>query len=150
MTNVMVWFWIGVVALAVFVEMSTMALVSVWCAVGGLVCVFAAYFGVSIQAQLLLFVGVSILAAAIVRPLAKKYADPHKIPTNADRLLGMEGRVTETINNAHSTGAVYIDGKTRTARSADGEVISKGETVEIERMEGVKLIVRARAAVTAV
>lgn len=150
MTNVMVWFWIGVVALAVFVEMSTMALVSVWCAVGGLVCVFAAYFGVSIQAQLLLFVGVSILAAAIVRPLAKKYADPHKIPTNADRLLGMEGRVTETINNAHSTGAVYIDGKTWTARSADGEVISKGETVEIERMEGVKLIVRARAAVTAV
>lgn len=150
MTNVMVWFWIGVVALAVFVEMSTMALVSVWCAVGGLVCVFAAYFGVSIQAQLLLFVGVSILAAAIVRPLAKKYADPHKIPTNADRLLGMEGRVTETINNAHSTGAVYIDGKTWTARSADGEVIFKGETVEIERMEGVKLIVRARAAVTAV
>ena len=150
MTNVMVWFWIGVVALAVFVEMSTMALVSVWCAVGGLVCVFAAYFGASIQAQLLLFVGVSILAAAIVRPLAKKYADPHKIPTNADRLLGMEGRVTETINNAHSTGAVYIDGKTWTARSADGAVIPKGETVEIERMEGVKLIVRARAAVTAV
>ena len=150
MTNVMVWFWIGVVALAVFVEMSTMALVSVWCAVGGLVCVFAAYFGASIQAQLLLFVGVSILAAAIVRPLAKKYADPHKIPTNADRLLGMEGRVTEASNNAHSTGAVYIDGKTWTARSADGEVISKGETVEIERMEGVKLIVRARAAVTAV
>lgn len=147
MTDVMVWFWIGVVALAVFVEMSTLALVSVWCAVGGLVCVFAAYFGASIQAQLLLFVGVSILAAVIVRPLAKKYADPHKIPTNADRLLGMEGRVTETINNAHSTGAVYIDGKTWTARSADGEVISKGETVEIERMEGVKLIVRARAAV---
>ena len=150
MTNVMVWFWIGVVALAVFVEMSTMALVSVWCAVGGLVCVFAAYFGVSIQAQLLLFVGVSILAAAIVRPLAKKYADPHKIPTNADRLVGMEGRVTETVNNDYPTGAVYADGKTWTARSADGEVISKGETVEIERMEGVKLIVRARAAVTAV
>lgn len=147
MTDVMVWFWIGVVALAVFVEMSTLALVSVWCAVGGLVCVFAAYFGASIQAQLLLFVGVSILAAAIVRPLAKKYADPHKIPTNADRLLGMEGRVTETINNAHSSGAVYIDGKTWTARSADGEVIPKGESVEIERMEGVKLIVRARAAV---
>lgn len=150
MVNGMVWIWLAVMALAVFVEMATMALVSVWCAVGGLVCVFAAYFGASIQAQLLLFVGVSILAAAIVRPLAKKYADPHKIPTNADRLLGMEGRVTETINNAHSTGAVYIDGKTWTARSADGEVISKGETVEIERMEGVKLIVRARAAVTAV
>ena len=91
-----------------------------------------------------------ILTAAIVRPLAKKYADPHKVATNADRLLEMEGRVTETVNNAHSTGAVYIDGKTWTARSADGEVIAKGESVQVERMEGVKLIVRAKAAVSAV
>ena len=28
-----------------------------------------------------------------------------------------------------------------------GEVIPKGETVEIERLEGIKLIVRAKAAV---
>lgn len=150
MSNMMVWIWLGVMALAVFVEMSTMALVSVWCAVGALVCVFAAYFGATVQAQLLLFVGVSILTAAVVRPLAKKYADPHKVPTNADRLLGMEGRVTETINNDYPTGAVYIDGKTWTARSADGAVIPEGEAVEIERMEGVKLIVRAKAAVPAV
>ena len=72
MENVMVWIWLGVMALAVFLEMSTMALVSVWCAVGALICVFAAYFGAGIQAQLLVFVGVSILTAAIVRPLAKK------------------------------------------------------------------------------
>ena len=45
MTDIMVWIWLGVMALAVFVEMSTMALVSVWCAVGALVCVFAAYLG---------------------------------------------------------------------------------------------------------
>mgnify|MGYP001073083542 FL=1 len=91
----------------------------------------------------------SILTAAVVRPLAKKYADPHKVPTNADRLVGMEGRVTETINNDYPTGAVYIDGKTWTARSVDGAVIPKGEMVEIERMEGIKLIVRAKATVPA-
>ena len=150
MTDIMVWFWVGVMALAAFLEMATMTLVSIWCAVGALVCVFAAYFGASLQIQLLLFVGISILTAAVVRPLAKKYADPHKVPTNADRLLGMEGLVTETINNSHSTGAVYVDGKTWTARSADGEVIPKGELVEIERMESVKLIVRAKTAVPAV
>ena len=32
----MVWTWLAVMALAVFAEMSTMALVSVWCAVGAL------------------------------------------------------------------------------------------------------------------
>ena len=149
MENCMVYIWLAVMALAVFVEAATMTLVSVWCAVGALVTVFAAYFGASFQAQLLIFVGVSIVVAAVVRPLAKRYADPHKVPTNADRLLGMEARVTETINNDYPTGAVYVDGKTWTARSADGEVIPKGETVEVQWMEGVKLIVRAKAAVPA-
>ena len=147
MLDMMVWVWLGVTALAAFVEAVTMTLVSVWCVVGGLVAVFAAYFGASVPTQLLLFLGVSILTAAVVRPLAKKYADPHNVATNADRLLGMEAKVTEDIDNARSSGAVYVDGKTWTARSTDGGRISAGETVEIAGMEGVKLIVRAKAAV---
>ena len=147
MLDIMVWVWLGVTALAAFVEAVTMTLVSVWCVAGGLVAVFAAYFGASVPTQLLLFLVVSILTAAVVRPLAKKYADPHKVATNADRLLGMEAKVTEDIDNARSSGAVYVDGKTWTARSTDGGRISAGETVEIARMEGVKLIVRAKAAV---
>lgn len=149
MLDMMVWVWLGVTALAAFVEAVTMTLVSVWCVAGGLAAVFAAYFGASVPTQLLLFLGVSILTAAVVRPLAKKYADPHKVATNADRLLGMEAKVTEDIDNARSSGAVYVDGKTWTARSTDGGRIPAGELVEIERMEGVKLIVRAKAAVPA-
>ena len=149
MENSMAYIWLAVMALAVFVEATTMALVSVWCAVGALVTVFAAYFGASLQAQLLIFVGVSIVVAAVVRPLAKRYADPYTVPTNADRLLGMEARVTEDIDNVRPSGAVYVDGKTWTARSADGERIPAGETVEIQWMEGVKVIVRAKAAVPA-
>lgn len=146
MLEYMVYVWLGVMALSVFVEMATMSLVSVWCAVGALAALFAAYFGASLGAQLLLFVGLSILVAAVARPLARRYADPHRIPTNADRLLGMEAKVVEDIDNNLSSGAVYVDGKTWTARSAGGEVIPAGETVEIETMEGIKLIVRARAA----
>ena len=149
MLDMMVWVWLGVTALAAFVEAVTMTLVSVWCVAGGLVAVFAAYFGASVPTQLLLFLGVSILTAAVVRPLAKKYADPHKVATNADRLLGMEAKVTEDIDNARASGAVYVDGKTWTARSADGVVIPKGEVVEVAAMEGIKLIVRAKAAVPA-
>ena len=142
MLDMMVWVWLGVTALAAFVEAVTMTLVSVWCVAGGLVAVFAAYFGASVPTQLLLFLGVSILTAAVVRPLAKKYADPHKVATNADRLLGMEAKVTEDIDNARASGAVYVDGKTWTARSAGGEVIPAGTRVEIQRMEGVKLFVK--------
>ena len=38
---------------------------------------------------------------------------------------------------------VYVDGKTWTARSADGSVIPAGERVTIESMEGVKLLVKS-------
>ena len=55
--------------------------------------------------------------------------------------------MTEDIDNEGPTGAVYVDGKTWTARSAGGQHLPAGTVVEIEGMEGVKLIVRARAAV---
>ena len=55
MMNTMVWVWLAVMAVAVFLEMSTMALVSVWCAVGALVSVFAAYFDAPLAAQLIKF-----------------------------------------------------------------------------------------------
>ena len=57
------------------------------------------------------------------------------------RVLGSRAKVTETIDNDNSTGAVYVDGKTWTARSAEGDVIPAGEQVEVASIEGVKLLV---------
>ena len=37
--------------------------------------------------------------------------------------------------------AVYVDGKTWTARTVDEEIIPEGQLVKAERIEGVKLIV---------
>ncbi len=144
--NGMVWIWLGVMAVSAFVEAATLTLVSIWFAAGALVATFAAYAGASLTVQLILFVGVSIAACVAVRPLARRFVAPNVVPTNADRLLGAEARVTEEIDNAAPSGAVYVDGKTWTARSSGGERIPAGELVEIERMEGVKLIVRPRAA----
>lgn len=146
MMNVMAWVWLGVMALSAFVEAATLTLVSVWFAAGALIATFAAYAGASLTVQLILFVGVSIAACVAVRPLARRFVAPNVVPTNADRLLGAEARVTEEIDNAAPSGAVYADGKTWTARSSSGERIPAGEVVEIERMEGVKLIVRPKAA----
>lgn len=143
----MVWVWVAVMALAAFVEAATPMLVSIWFSVGALAAMLASYFGASITVQLLLFVFVSIAALVGLRPLAKHFIDPHIVPTNADRLLGGEAQVTETIDNERSAGAVYIDGKTWTARSEDGNIIPAGEQVEVVRMEGVKLFVRPRAGV---
>ena len=140
--DMMVWIWLGVVALSVFVEAATLTLVSIWFAAGALCATFAAYAGASLTAQLLIFVVVSIAACAAVRPLAKRFVAPHVVPTNADRLLGCEARVTEDIDNEGPTGAVYVDGKTWTARSMDGSVIPAGTQVTVQKIEGVKLLVQ--------
>ena len=92
------------------------------------------------QGRRIIFLMVAALIAT--RPLAHKMLDKTIVPTNADRVLHHTAKVTETIDNENTTGAVYIDGKTWTARSEDGDVIARGSMVTIVRMEGVKLFVR--------
>ena len=98
--------------------------------------------GAALWLQFAAFLIVSILALIATRPLARKMLDKTIVPTNADRVLHHEAKVTETVDNENATGAVYIDGKTWTARSEDGNIIPKGKMARIVRMEGVKLYVR--------
>ena len=93
--------------------------------------------------QFALFLAVSVALLVATRPLARRMHEK-VVPTNLDRVLHSTARVTETVDNERSTGAVYIDGKTWTARSEDGSVLAKDEMVEVVRMEGVKLFVRKK------
>lgn len=140
--NVMSWLWLGAVVLFGAVEAATAGLVSIWFAAGAVAGLIAAWLGAGVAVQVVLFAAVSAAALAVTRPLVRRYAAGKAVPTNLDRVLGDTGRVTETIDNARSAGAVYVDGKTWTARSDDGAVIPQGTTVKILRMEGVKLFVR--------
>ena len=140
--NVMSWLWLGAVVLFGAVEAATAGLVSIWFAAGAVAGLIAAWLGAGVAAQVVLFAVVSAAALAVTRPLVRRYAAGKAVPTNLDRVLGDTGRVTETIDNARSAGAVYVDGKTWTARSDDGAVIPQGTTVKILRMEGVTLFVK--------
>ena len=140
--NVMSWLWLGAVVLFGAVEAATAGLVSIWFAAGAVAGLIAAWLGAGVAVQVVLFAAVSAAALAVTRPLVRRYAAGKAVPTNLDRVLGDTGRVTETIDNARSAGAVYVDGKTWTARSDDGAVIPQGTTVKILRMEGVTLFVK--------
>lgn len=138
----LLWIWLGVALTAIIVEICTTTLVSVWFAVGALAAMVASALGAPFAAQIAVFLALSILVLALARPLAKRFLAPRTVPTNADRVLGMTARVTETIENQYGQGAVYVDGKTWSARSAGGERIPRDQEVEVAAMEGVKLIVR--------
>lgn len=135
---------VAAIAFAV-IEALTVGLTSIWFAVGALIALFAELLGAELWLQITLFLVVSAVTLYFTRPIVKKYVNSKVEPTNADMLIGKECRVTETVDNIAGTGAVYVDGKTWTARCEEEEIIEKGELVIALRIEGVKLIVKKAA-----
>lgn len=134
--------WTAAIILFGIVEAATAGLVCIWFVAGALVALIAAFVDASLGIQIILFLVVSAGALALTRPMLRKITNANAIPTNADRVLGKTAKVTETIDNENSAGAVYVDGKTWTARSTDHSLIPEGSRVTIESMEGVKLLVK--------
>ena len=134
--------WLGALLLFLILEGQTAAVVALWFAAGALVAMIAAACGAQLWLQVVLFLLVSAAALALTRPLLRKITSTKAEATNADRVLGEVAKVTETIDNQNSAGAVYIDGKSWTARSVDDTVIPAGSQVQIESMQGVKLLVK--------
>lgn len=133
--------WIAAVIVFGVVEAATAGLTSIWFVLGSVAGLIVAVCSGAVWLQLVLFFVVSIAALIATRPLVSRLMKKDIKPTNADRVLGGIARVTERVDNDVPTGAVYIDGKTWTARSADGTVLLPDEMVRVLRMEGVKLIV---------
>ena len=122
-------------------EAMTAGLISVWFVAGAVAAMAAAMLEADVMVQAGVFIVVSALALALTRPLVRRWTQTRTVATNADRVLGQMAKVTETVDNDNSMGAVYVDGKTWSARSSDGSVIPAGTRVQVERMEGVKLFV---------
>ena len=134
---------IWIIALVAFlvIEALTVGIVSIWFAVGAFFAMVSAMLKAPIWLQIAVFIVVSAVTLYFTRPIMKKYVNSKVEPTNADMIIGKECRVVEAIDNIAGTGAVYVDGKTWTARSVDEEPIAEGELVKAERIEGVKLFV---------
>lgn len=135
-------FWAAAILIFGIAEAITVQLVSIWFLVGAIAALIAALCGASPVIQIIIFIAVSVLALVITRPLVKKYISPKKENTNADRVIGQIGIVTEDIDNINAAGQVKADGKIWTARSIDSSIIPAGSEVIIDRIDGVKLIVK--------
>ena len=135
--------WLALLVFFAIAEAVTIGLVSVWFAAGALVALLSTFFTANIWFQIFLFLAVSAVAMAVLRPLARKYVLPTVVPTNADRVIGRQAVVTEAIDNLNGKGVVVVFGVAWTARSEDGGPIPEGTTVVVKRIEGVKLFVTA-------
>ena len=133
--------WLGVIVVALILEATTAALVSVWFIPSALVSLILALCGVSIPIQIGVFVVMSLLLLIFLRPIATKVLKVRKTPTNVDSLIGKKVVITETVDNIQGTGSGKVDGKNWTVRSNDDNIsFAPGDIVNIKKIDGVKLI----------
>lgn len=137
----MVYAWLALIVVFIVLEAATVNLVSVWFIGGAVAGLVSAILGASKLLQFTVFILVSALLLALLRPVLKKYLRVKPTKTNADRLLGQEALVTETIDNLQETGAIRINGVLWTAKSLEDAQVPAGTRVIIRRIEGAKVYV---------
>lgn len=137
----MAYVWLALVVIFSIAEGATAGLVSLWFVGGAVIAFFAALLGASVLVQFVIFILVSAVLLACLRPLARKRLSVKPEATNADRIIGRAAIVTERIDNLRETGAIKISGVEWTARSQDENPIPADTHVRILRIDGVKVYV---------
>ena len=133
--------WLALMVVFLVTEAATVTMVSLWFAAGSLAALAASLLHAPVWLQVVLFLAVSALLLAALRPMARKHFTPKLSKTNVDAVVGSRGYVTADIDNVSATGAVKLGAMEWTARSTAGCAIPKGTLVQVDKIEGVKAFV---------
>ena len=132
--------WLTIIVIALIFEGCTAGLTTIWFAIGGAVSFILALFNVNTYVQIAAFFIVSVLLLICTRPLITRTLVKKTEKTNADKIIGKKALVIEEINELKGTGQIKISGSVWSAKA--DEIIQKDETVIIEDIKGVHVIVK--------
>ena len=134
--------WVIISILCLILELSSGDFFILCFAIGAAVSAIVAGCGANLTWQIIVFAVVSALSLLLVRPaLLKKLHKPQRERlSNAEAMIGQEGRVSESIE-VGGYGRVAIDGDDWKARSADGSAIEKDVRVRVVNMDSIILTV---------
>ena len=133
--------WLVLLVAFLAAEAATVSMVSLWFAVSALVALLVALLGGPGWLQGTLFLAISAVLLALLRPIVRRYISPRITATNVDSVIGSTGLVTADIDNVSAAGQVKLGAMEWTARSTSGQPIPVGTLVKVDRIEGVKVFV---------
>ena len=133
--------WLVLLVVLLAAEAATVSMVSLWFAVSALVALLVALLGGPGWLQGTLFLVISAVLLALLRPIVRRYISPRITATNVDSVIGSTGLVTAAIDNVSAAGQVKLGAMEWTARSTSGQPIPVGTLVKVDRIEGVKAFV---------
>ena len=136
--------WVIIALFFIILEVFTAGFAVACFSVGAFAAALLAALGLGLAWQLVAFSIFTFIAFIAVRPLVLKHfynSGEAGRRSNADALIGMKARVTETIDNSANTGRVVVDGDNWKAVADKDDVIPVGTTVTILSRDSIVLTV---------
>ncbi len=137
--------WLVLFIVFLLIEAFTLNLVTIWFAVGSLAALAMDLLGFPVTVQIVVMLAVSLLTFALFMLVIKprtSIGSRKPVPTNADRIIGKEGLVTETIDPIQGSGLIMVAGQAWSAVSEDGQSILIDSHVQVVALKGVKAVVK--------
>ena len=135
--------WIVIAVIFAVAEGLTSSFITIWFTIGAAASAVVAAVGGSIAIQIVIFFVVSVLLLIFTRPILVKRLKLGKEKNYTEQLEGKTGLVIEEIK-PFGSGQVKVRGIVWTAvGESEDFAAEKDSIVEIVRVEGVKLVVKA-------
>lgn len=138
-------FWLGFALLLFAAEIVTTGFFLFPFGIGAAAAALADLVGVSLPWQWAVFLASSGVFLIFSRRLARAFDRTPGLRAGADRLIGMEGIVIETIDPAVNEGAIRVDNESWRAEPAERATIAKGTAVTVLEIKGARVVVRPKA-----
>ena len=132
-------FWLIIIILLSIIEAFTINLVSIWFIVSGIITLVISLFTNNIIIQIAVFILLGVILLLSTKNILQKYLTSKTERTNYDRIIGMNGIVTEQITK-NTIGEVKVDGKLWSAYA--DKTISKDSIVEVLEINSTKIKVK--------
>ena len=135
--------WLVLSGIFVIIEIVNLSFFIFWFALGALITMVVSLFIDSLPLQIAIFVVSSTILLVATKPFVKKFIDKDSnVKTNAYSIEGKVGKVTVDIEPIEGKGQIKVNGEVWSARSEENEIIPKDTEVIIEKIDGVKAIVK--------
>ena len=146
--NLWPWIWLGIAVFFAIVELTVLAgsFVLLPFSISAFAAALLGFYDVPIEMQWLAFVGGGAILWVVMYRYAKRFAGENELEpgVGADRLIGLEGIVTTTIDpdDSDRRGRVTAHGEIWGAISSDRSVLTVGTHVRVVAVNGTKVTVQ--------
>ncbi len=134
--------WIVLAVIFATIELATQGILTIWFAVGAVAAAIGSMFVSNVFIQFVIFLVVSIGLLYFTRPIAEKYLKLGKQKTNMDSIVGEKAFIMDTVA-PFKTGQAKIRGQVWSFEGINSsDQFEIGEEVIVEKIEGVRLLVK--------